>query len=80
MPEHCLTQYHAVLELCLIDFAFLGLFCALVFTRVFAGFRVTAPIGVTLDAEVVKDVPHVHILAHLHIKQGQIHCGATAMA
>ena len=45
MPEHCLTQYHAVLELHLIDFAVLGLFCTLIFARVFASFGVTAPIG-----------------------------------
>ena len=53
MPEHCLTQNHAVLELHLIDFAVLRLFRTLVFARVLAGFGVTAPIGVTLDAEVL---------------------------
>ena len=80
MPEHCLTQNHAVLELHLIDFAVLRLLRPLIFVRVLARFRVTAPIGVALDAEVVKDVTHVHILACLHVEQGQIYRGATAVA
>ena len=68
VTEHCLPQNHAVLELYLIDFSILGLFVSLVFARVLAGFGIAAPVGVALNAKVVKDIPHIHILARLHVE------------